>query len=89
MKAGFHSMPEACPETSPRSQAVQVEVSLSHPLLLLKQALPWEAITETMTRHWRHNGKNVVGGPGLPWDVSLYVPLGEDGYRHGDTASTT
>lgn len=28
-----------------------------------------------MTRHWREHGKNVNGGPGLPWDVSLYVPL--------------
>jgi hypothetical protein len=56
-------------------QSVQVEVSLSHPLLLLKRALPWEAITEVMTRHWREHGKNVDGGPGLPWDVSLYVPL--------------
>jgi len=54
---------------------VQVEVSLTHPLLLLKQALPWEAIAEAMTRHWRQHGKNVDGGPGLPWDVSLYVPL--------------
>jgi len=41
----------------------------------LKQALPWEAITEAMTRHWRQHGKNVDGGPGLPWDVALYVPL--------------
>jgi hypothetical protein len=54
---------------------VQVEVSCTHPLLLLKQALPWEAITEAMTRHWRQHGKNVDGGPGLPWDISLYVPL--------------
>jgi len=54
---------------------VQVEVALSPPLLLLKQALPWEAITEAMTRHWRQHGKNVDGGPGLPWDVALYVPL--------------
>jgi hypothetical protein len=68
-------MPEACPETSLSVQIVQVEVSLTHPLLLLKQALPWEAITEAMTRHWRQHGKNVDGGPGLPWDVSLYVPL--------------
>jgi hypothetical protein len=68
-------MPEACPETSLNVQLVQVEVSRTHPLLLLKQALPWEAITEAMTRHWRHHGKNVDGGPGLPWDVSLYVPL--------------
>jgi hypothetical protein len=75
MKARAHSMPEAWPETSPRVHLVQVEVSCTHPLLLLKQALPWEAITEAMTRHWRQHGKNVDGGPGLPWDVSLYVPL--------------
>jgi hypothetical protein len=75
MKAISHSMPESCSETSPSVQTVQVEVSLNHPLLLLKQALPWEALTEVMTRHWRRNGKNVDGGPGLPWDVSLYVPL--------------
>jgi hypothetical protein len=75
MKARAHSMPEACPETSLNVQLVQVEVSCTHPLLLLKQALPWEAITEAMTRHWRQHGKNVDGGPGLPWDVSLYVPL--------------
>jgi len=54
---------------------VQVEVSCTHPLPLVKQALPWEAITEAMTRHWRQHGKNVDGGPGLPCDVSLYVPL--------------
>jgi hypothetical protein len=75
MKARAHSMPAACPEPSPRVHLVQVEVSCTHPLLLLKQALPWEAITEAMTRHWRQHGKNVDGGPGLPWDVSLYVPL--------------
>lgn len=75
MKARSHSMPAAYPETSPSVQIVQVEVSCTHPLLLLKQALPWEAITEAMTRYWRQHGKNVDGGPGLPWDVSLYVPL--------------
>jgi hypothetical protein len=75
MKAGSHCMPEACPEASATTQLVQIEVSPTHPLLLLKQALPWESITETMTRHWREHGKNVDGGPGLPWDVSLYVPL--------------
>jgi hypothetical protein len=75
MKDGSHCMLEACPEASPRVQTVQIEVSSSHPLLLLQQALPWEAITEAMSRHWRQNGKNVDGGPGLPWDVSFYVPL--------------
>ena len=75
MQASSHCMPESCPETRRSVQTVQVEVSLTHPLLLLKRALPWEAITEAMTRHWRQNGKNVDGGRGLPWDVSLYVPL--------------
>ena len=75
MKARAHSMPAACPETSPSVHIVQVAVSLTHPLLLLQQALPWAAITEVMIRHWRQHGKNVDGGPGMPWDVALYVPL--------------
>ena len=75
MKAGSHCTPEACPGASSTTQLVQIEVSPTHPLLLLKRALPWEAITEAMTRHWRAHGKNVDGGPGLPWDISLYVPL--------------
>lgn len=70
MKAASHCMLEACPEASSMAQLVQIEVSPSHPLLLLKRALPWEAITEVMTRHWRSHGKNVDGGVGLPWDVS-------------------
>ena len=74
MKAGSHSM-EVCAEARATIQLVQIEVSPTHPLLLLKRALPWEAITEVMTRYWRQNGKNIDGGPGLSWDVSLYVPL--------------
>ena len=46
MKAGFHSMPEVCSEASATIQRVQIEVSPTHPLLLLKRVLPWEAITE-------------------------------------------
>jgi hypothetical protein len=75
VKAGSHSMPEVCSEARATIQLVQIEVSPTHPLLLLKRVLPWEAITEVMTRYWRQNGKNVDGGPGLPWEVSLYVPL--------------
>jgi hypothetical protein len=65
MKAGSHCRPETCPAASLTAQLVQIEVSPTHPLLLLKQALPWEAITEVMTRHWREHGKNVDGGPGF------------------------
>jgi hypothetical protein len=75
MKAGSHCMPELCPEASSTPQLVQIEVSPTPPLLVLKRALPWEAITEAMTRHWRAHGTNVDGGAGLPWDVSLYGPL--------------
>lgn len=75
MKARSHCIAESRPETSLSVQTVQIEVPLTHPLLVLKQALPWEALTEVMTRHWRQNGKNVDGGPGLPWDSSFYVPL--------------
>jgi hypothetical protein len=75
MKAGSHCMLESCAEASSNTHLVQIEVSRTHPLLVLKRALPWEAISEAMTRHWRAHGKNVDGGPGLPWDVSLYVPL--------------
>jgi hypothetical protein len=75
MKACAYSMPEACPETSQSVETVSIEVCPTHPLLLLKQVLPWGAIAEVMIRHWREFGKNVDGGPGLPWDVSLYVPL--------------
>jgi hypothetical protein len=50
-------------------------MAYNHPLLQLKRALPWEALGEVMTRHWRRAGKNTDGRPGLPWDVALYVPL--------------
>jgi hypothetical protein len=70
MKAGSHCIAEARPEARAPIQLVQIEVSPTHPLLLLKRALPWEALTEVMRRQWRQNGKNVDGGRGLPWDVS-------------------
>jgi len=47
----------------------------NHPLLQRKRALPWEALFEVMTRHWRRAGKNTDGRPGLAWDVTLSVPL--------------
>jgi hypothetical protein len=54
---------------------VSIFVEDDHPLLRLKQALDWAALTEGMVTQWRRAGKNVDGGPGLPWPVSLYVPL--------------
>jgi hypothetical protein len=64
-----------CPGASAHGENVQVYVAHNHPLLQLKCALPWEALCEVMTRHWRQAGKNTDGRPGLPWDVALYVPL--------------
>ena len=64
-----------CPNASAHGETVQVYVAYHHPLLQLKRVLPWEALCEVMTRHWRQAGKNTDGRPGLPWDVALYVPL--------------
>ena len=75
MKARSHAMPAACPAASSLAHLVQIEVSPSHPLLLLQQALPWEALSEVRTRHWRQHGKHVDGRRGLPWEVSFDVPL--------------
>ena len=44
-------------------------------MLRLKRRLNWKAIKAVMVKHWRKAGRNVDGGPGLPWPVSLYVPL--------------
>jgi hypothetical protein len=54
---------------------VSIFVPDNHPLLRLKGALDWAAITAVMVKYWRQAGKNVDGGPGLPWPVQLYVPL--------------
>jgi hypothetical protein len=75
MKARSHCTSELCPETRETLETVSITVSSKHPLLQLKHALPWGALFEVMSRHWRATGKNVEGRPGLPWDVSLYVPL--------------
>src|SRR4029453_13456324 len=62
-----------CPGAS--GETVSIYAEHNPPLLQLKRALPWEALGEIMTRHWRQAGKNTDGRPGLPWDVALYVPL--------------
>ena len=64
-----------CPGASVTGETVSIYVDHHHPLLQLKRALPWQALCEVMTRHWRQAGKNTDGRSGLPWDVALYVPL--------------
>src|SRR5216683_1681133 len=75
MKAQRHSMPVASAVATEKGETVSIYVPPNHPLLQLKRALPWEALFEVMTRHWRRAGKNTDGRPGLAWDVTLYVPL--------------
>jgi hypothetical protein len=75
MKEQGHSTPGVCPETSANGETVSIYVDYHHPLLQLKRALPWAALVEVMSRHWRLAGKNTDGRPGLAWDVALYVPL--------------
>ncbi|HSX78340.1 MAG TPA: hypothetical protein VLQ80_07215 [Candidatus Saccharimonadia bacterium] len=64
-----------CPGARTNGETVSIYVPPTHPLLQLKRALPWEALFEVMTRHWRRAGTNTDGRPGLAWDVTLYVPL--------------
>lgn len=54
---------------------VSIFVGDEHPLLRLKAALDWDALTAVMSQHWRAAGKNVDGRPGRPWPVPLYAPL--------------
>jgi hypothetical protein len=75
MKEQDHCTLGLCPGTTENGAIVSIAVSPNHPLLQLKRALPWEALCEVMTRHWRRAGKNTEGRPGLPWDVAWYVPL--------------
>jgi len=74
MRATSDSTPGAT--SVPERQLVSIYVDWNHPLLHLKRALEWEALTQVMVKHWRAAGKNVDGvGPGQSWPVSLYVPL--------------
>ncbi len=75
MKKQKDSMPESAAAPEPCLKLVSIYVSDDHPLLRLKRTLDWEAIRAVMVKHWRKAGKNVDGGPGLPWPVDLYVPL--------------
>jgi hypothetical protein len=75
MKEQDHCTLGLCPGPTENGTIVSIAVNSTHPLLQLRRALPWEALCEVMTRHWRRAGKNTDGGPGLPWDVALYVPL--------------
>jgi hypothetical protein len=63
----------ATPSVSARM--VSIFVPDDHPAMRLKRALDWEAIKAVMIKHWRKAGKNVDGGPGLPWPTDLYAPL--------------
>jgi hypothetical protein len=75
MKEHGHCTPGLCPGATENGEMVSIYVHYMHPLLRLKRALPWAALCEVMTRRWAAAGKNTEGRPGLPWDVSLYVPV--------------
>jgi IS5 family transposase len=70
-----NSTSAAAPSPLPDGHVVSIRVANDHPLLQLKRALSWEAIQAVMVKYWRKAGRNVDGGPGLPWPVDLYVPL--------------
>src|SRR5215510_5170160 len=75
MSTAAHCMPAPRAVLEFPPHLVSLFVADTHPLLQLKRALDWQAIQAVMVHHWRAAGKNVDGRPGLPWPVSLYVPL--------------
>jgi hypothetical protein len=75
MKKQKDFMPESAAAPAPCLKLVSIYVSDDHPLLRLKRSLDWEKIKAVMIKHWRQAGKNVDGGPGLPWPVDLYSLL--------------
>jgi hypothetical protein len=75
MRERGDSTPEGDGAPAGTGEWVSIFVGDEHPVMRLKQALDWEALTAVMVKHWRAAGKNVDGGPGLPWPVDLYVPL--------------
>ena len=64
-----------CPGTSAKGEVVSIYTFYNYTLPQFKRALPWAALFEVMTCHWRRAGKNTECRPGLPWDVALYVPV--------------
>lgn len=75
MRDRSESTPDGDGAPAGQGEGVAIFVPDDHPVLRLKRALNWEASTAVMVTHWRAAGKNVDGGPGLPWPVALYVPL--------------
>src|SRR5215470_3333673 len=75
MRERNKSTPEGGSAPAVPGEWVSIFVGDDHPVLRLKHALDWPGLTEVMVTHWRAAGKNVEGGPGLPWPVALYVPL--------------
>jgi hypothetical protein len=75
MRARHDSTPAGEGVPAVPGEWVSIFVGDDHPLLRLRQALDWEALRAVMVKHWRTAGKNVHGGPGLPWPVQLYAPL--------------
>jgi hypothetical protein len=63
-----------CPGASVNGATVSLDVPYNHPLRPFQRALPWEALSEVMTRPWRRAGKNGDGHPGLAWAIAVYVP---------------
>lgn len=54
---------------------VAVPVNPDHPLLKLKEMLPWNQLQSIADSAWRKNGKNVDHGKGRKWDLRLYLMI--------------
>src|SRR4029453_12092289 len=74
MKEHGHWTPGLCPGATEHGAMVSSSVPSMPPLLRLQRALPWAALCEVLPRRWAAAGQHTEGRPGVPGDVSLYVP---------------
>src|SRR6056297_1252442 len=56
-------------------QWISVPVDPQHPLLILKEALPWQHLYDIAVSAWRKAGKNVDGRQGRQWNAWLYLRI--------------
>ena len=74
MRERGDSTPEGEGAPAGKGEWVSIFVRDDHPLLQLKQALDWAALTAGMVTHWRAAAKMWMAGQGCPGPCSCMSP---------------
>lgn len=66
---------KAADHKATETKYVAVPVDPNHPLLKLKEILPWTQLFNIADAAWGKNGKNVTHGKGRKWNTRLYLMI--------------